>query len=141
MTEDLIKDNFCAEVDKNLISKNIRLIKIVLAVASLYLCLCAYLWIKIYAAKPFFMKVKGVQFFRYFFMPVVLITTISLNLLAIVLCLKGNRLIQASFAKNDAGLFNTGYKQFYWSGVFGLIIISISLLHGLLNIFIYKFLN
>ena len=137
MTEDLIKDNFCIEVDKNLITKNIRLIKIVLAVVSLYLIMGAYLWIKILITQPVFMKIEGLKLFEYLLTPIVLFATVLINLIAIIYCLKGNRLIQLSFAQNDAGLFNKGYKQYYRSGILGLIIISISLIHGLFKVFIF----
>jgi hypothetical protein len=137
MTDDLIRDNFCVEVDKNAIIKNIRLIKIVLAVVSLYLTMGAYLWMKVFITKPAFMKAEGIKLFENLLTPIVLFATVLINLMAIVLCLKGNRLIQASFAQNDASLFNYGYKQFYRSGILSLITISISLLHGLLNIFIF----
>jgi hypothetical protein len=137
MPDDLIKDNFCVEADKDIIHKNIRLIKIAVTLTCMYMLMAGYFWINAIAKRPVAFKTDGLHLFRYYFSPVILLGGIILNLLGMLACLKGNRLIKTALEQNDALLFNNGYKQFYKSGIFALITIAISLIHGLLTVALF----
>lgn len=133
MNEDLLKDTFCVEIDKSVISKNIQLLKIALVFISAYLLLAIYLWVKIFITMPSILKMEGVQLFKFIFSPIVLFLSSFLNISAVFYVLRGNKLLHTSIINNDAAIFNTGYNHFYKATIFSLITIIISLLFGLIN--------
>jgi hypothetical protein len=120
MDEDLIAGNFADNINKRVIQRNIKLLRVSLVFLSIYSLLTAIQW--------YTMIVKSITFTQtslviilYRIAPAVFLITTILTLYTWVLYMKGNRLILLSFEKDNADLFNEGYYAFSKAAILNII--------------------
>jgi len=130
--EDLLTDNFCAAVDKKLISKHILLLKSILILTAIYTATESILWYRIVKKTLSFNHLTMVELYQYRITPAVLIILFLASLVSWSIYLNGAVLLRISFNKNDADIFNSGYNNIYRASVISAIAFAVSCLHGIL---------
>ncbi len=130
MSEDLISNNFVDNVNRIVIKKTFNFSKAVLTLTIVYSILELTNWY--IAISDTIGKIISSYsvFFNYRIIPVIAVILLSMGIVSWGYCVKANKLIELSFQKNDANLFNKGYELFYKSArlifaSFSLAIVSV----------------
>ena len=127
MQEDLISNNFVENVNKNIVKKTLWLAKSVLNLSIVYAILDLLEWyIAVSNSWGHTFKYNS-TFFEYRIHPVIAVIILGMAIVANTWHVKASDLINQSYDKADADLFNTGYTFFYKAAKLSLVAFCISI--------------
>ena len=127
MAEDLIKDSFCTEVNKKIITRHIIVLKAMLGLVSIYSILQSIWWYKI-LSNAVYDKNSVLDFLEYRLTPITIAIVALADMVAWWFYLQGVALLKNSLVKYDAEIFNAGYNKIYSAGLITLVSYVISCL-------------
>ncbi|GAB2806998.1 hypothetical protein [Ferruginibacter profundus] len=127
MTEDLITSNFVDNINRLTIKKTFWLAKFILILVIVYTIVDLIDWyIAIVNSWGRTFKYNS-TFYEYRILPVVAVILLAMGVIGAVWHIKANKLIDQSFEKADADLFNLGYQFYYQSAKLSLVAFCISI--------------
>ena len=131
MSGDLILDNFVDRVDRKLVARYIKVLNALLILVTVYSFLHLLEWF-FFFKKPIMPEATLADKYNYYIAPFIVIPVILAGIISWAYLLKGNKIINNSFANNDAALLNNGYKNCYTGILISIIIFAISIIEYLL---------
>jgi hypothetical protein len=136
MDEHLIKDDFVDNVDKNMLSKMLKVVKVVLMLFICYAVIDLLQWFSILQtnvigklASPhanFYISAFALSLFL-----------LMINLVGWLLYLNGNKLVCSSIETNDPLKFNRGYSMMYKTLLTTLTVICSEIIFSFVKIFYF----
>jgi hypothetical protein len=136
MEEHLIKDDFTDNVDKTIVSKVLKVAKVILILFVCYTALDLLRWFSILQTKVIGHKASpnATFYISAFAMSLFLLV---INIIGRLLYLNGSKLIFSSIETNDPFRFNQGYRMIYKTILIALLTISLEIVFSFVKIFYF----
>jgi len=134
MNNDFIHNDFFTNIDRDIIKKNIRLVRLVFMLTFAYAICSIYYWFPYWFSKePSLVGYYRFLFFHRIF-PVVNLFHLGITCVGYYFILKANEYAMAAIENEDSKSFNLGFKYFYQSSKLGLISLILSLFSIIVSI-------
>jgi hypothetical protein len=127
MSEDLISDNFIETIDRALLKRYLKILKILLILSFIHYSFELLQWF-FYLKNNKSFSTNSIDLYTFLIAPILRISIIAASFLGWVYYLKGNKLIVKSFETNEPEVLNEGYKSCCKSVLISIAIFTISII-------------